>query len=86
MKLNKHLWDFPGGPVVKNLPSSTGNMGVIPGWGTKIPYLWGNQAHGPQLESLPCNYQAYSPQTACRPQLRPNAAKYIGKYASSLNL
>ena len=23
--------DFPGGPVVKNLPSSAGNTGLIPG-------------------------------------------------------
>ena len=28
--------DFPGGAVVKNVPSSAGNMGSIPGWGTKI--------------------------------------------------
>ena len=30
--------DFHGGPVVKNLPSSAGNWGSIPGWRTKIPY------------------------------------------------
>ena len=24
--------DFPGGPVVKNLPSNTGDVGSIPGW------------------------------------------------------
>ena len=30
-------WDFPGGPVVKNLPSSAGDMGSISGQGTKIP-------------------------------------------------
>ena len=29
--------DFPGGPVVKNLPSNAGDVGWIPGWGTKIP-------------------------------------------------
>ena len=34
-------WDFPGGPVVKNLPSSAGNMGSIPGWGTRIPHAMG---------------------------------------------
>ena len=27
--------DFPGGPVVKNRPSNAGDMGLIPGWGTK---------------------------------------------------
>ena len=35
------LWDFPGGPVVKNLPSNAGNTGLIPGWGTKIPRAMG---------------------------------------------
>ena len=29
--------DFPGGPVVENLPSNAGKMGLIPGLGTKIP-------------------------------------------------
>ena len=35
------FWDFPGGPVVKNLPSNAGDAGSIPGWGTKIPYAVG---------------------------------------------
>ena len=34
-------WDFPGGPVVKNLPSSAGDAASIPGWGTKIPHATG---------------------------------------------
>ena len=29
--------DFPGGPLVKNLPSKAGDVGSIPGQGTKIP-------------------------------------------------
>ena len=29
--------DFPGGPVVKNSPSNAGDVGLIPGRGTKIP-------------------------------------------------
>ena len=33
--------DFPGGPVVKILPSNAGDMGFIPGWGTKIPKISG---------------------------------------------
>ena len=37
---NKHKnnipGDFPGGPVVKNLLSNAGDMGLIPGWGIKI--------------------------------------------------
>ena len=28
-----HTRDFPGGPVVKNLPASAGDMGSIPGPG-----------------------------------------------------
>ena len=28
--------DFPGGPVVKNLPANGGGMGPIPDWETKI--------------------------------------------------
>ena len=36
------MWgDFPGGPVVKNLPSSAGEAGSIPGWETKIPHAAG---------------------------------------------
>ena len=33
--------DFPGGPVVKNPPSNAGDVGSIPGWGTKIPHAAG---------------------------------------------
>ena len=32
------LQDFPGGSVVKNPPASAGDMGSIPGLGTKIPH------------------------------------------------
>ena len=32
------LWDFGGGPVVKNLPCCAGDVGSIPGQGTKIPH------------------------------------------------
>ena len=31
--------DFPGGPMVKNLPRNAGDVGLIPGWGTKILHL-----------------------------------------------
>ena len=33
--------DFPGGPVVENLPSNAGDTGSIPGQGTKIPHAAG---------------------------------------------
>ena len=32
------LGDFPGAPVAKNLPSNAGDVGLIPGQGTKIPH------------------------------------------------
>ena len=35
-----YLRDFPGGPVVENLPCNAGDTGSIPGWGAKIPYVW----------------------------------------------
>ena len=59
----QQCWDFPGGPVVKNLPSNAGDAGSIPGWGTKIPHAEGHLSlcaataeptcsgtHAPQLE------------------------------------
>ena len=30
--------NFPGGPVVKNLPSNAGDMGSIPGWEITNPH------------------------------------------------
>ena len=33
--------DFPGGPVVENPPSNTGDVGSIPGLGPKIPHAVG---------------------------------------------
>ena len=42
----KIVRDFPGGPVVKNLPSNAGNTGSIPGQGTKIPHATGKLSPG----------------------------------------
>ena len=33
---------FPGGPMVKTLPPNAGDVGSIPGRGTKIPSAWGD--------------------------------------------
>ena len=38
-----NLRDFPGGPVVKTLPSSASGEGLIPGWGVKIPHALGSK-------------------------------------------
>lgn len=35
-KLNIHVWDPPGGPVVNRLPSNARGVGSLPGWGSKI--------------------------------------------------
>ena len=35
------LWDFPGGPVVMNLPSNVGDAGSVPGQGAKFPHAMG---------------------------------------------
>ena len=36
-KQNQHTGDFPDGPVVKNPPCNSGDIGSIPGWGPNIP-------------------------------------------------
>ena len=36
--IKHYLRDFPGGPVVKNLSGNAEDMGLIPGWGPKIPH------------------------------------------------
>ena len=51
MQYNSYLkslrMDLPGGPVVKNLPVNAGDMGSVPGLGTKIP----NARRQPSLRS-----------------------------------
>ena len=34
--LNWKMRDFPGGPMVRNLPSNAGGMSSVPSWGTKV--------------------------------------------------
>ena len=47
--------DFPGGPVVKNLPCKAGDTGSIPGWGSKIPHA------EEQLSPCATNRESVSP-------------------------
>ena len=35
------LSEFPGGPVIKNMPSNAGDVGLSPGQGTKVSYARG---------------------------------------------
>ena len=44
-------WDFPGGPLVKNLPSNAGDTSLMPGQGTKIPHAWGQLSQGTATKS-----------------------------------
>ena len=41
MLSEKGKQNFPGGPVVKISPCNAGDMGSIPGRGTKIPHAVG---------------------------------------------
>ena len=60
--------DFPGGPVVKNLPSNAGNVDLIPGQGTKIPHATRQLSPHATTTEPTCS-------RAQVPQLRPSAAK-----------
>ena len=50
--------DFPGSPVVKNSPSNAGDVGLIPGWGTKIPHAAGqlSPCAATREKAMRCNY------------------------------
>ena len=56
---NLQLRDFPGDPVVKNLPADAGDTGSLPAPG-RSHTLWSNQACEPELLSL-CS-RAHAPQ------------------------
>ena len=52
----KKMMGTSGGPVVKSLPWKGGDLGSIPGWGTKIPHAAG------QLNLQILNYWVHTPQ------------------------
>ena len=64
LKLIKDSYrDFPGSLMVKNLPYNAGDMGLIPGQGTKIPHATG------QLSPCATTTEPMHP-GACAPQLK----------------
>ena len=69
--LQQTVGDFRGGPVVKNLLSNAGNVGLIPVWGTKIPHAVGH------LSLSITNYRdaCALPQRTCMSQLRPGTVR-----------
>ena len=60
-------WDFPGHPVVRNLPSSAGDVGSIPGWGISLHALGRLRPWAAAIEP--------SSSRTCAPQRRPGEAK-----------
>ena len=50
----KVLENFPGGPIVKNLPSNAGDTGSIPGPG-RFHMLQGNYVGAPRLLKTECS-------------------------------
>ena len=67
--LKVKIWDFLGGPVVKNPPYNAGDAGSIPGQGTKIPHAMGQLSPHVTTTELAhlnwspraANYRAYAP-------------------------
>ena len=73
-----YIWDFPGGLVVKNLPSNAGDAGSIPGGGTKIPCATGQLSPCATTREKPTRPNRRScmlQRRSCVPQPRPDAAK-----------
>ena len=67
--------DFPGGPVVKNPPCNAGDLGAIPGGGTKILYATDLLSPRAATREPICRNER-----PCMMKLRPNAAnKYFKK-------
>ena len=46
VSLQVSTWDFPGGPVVKSPSCNAGDVGLIPGQGTKISHAMGQLSPG----------------------------------------
>ena len=68
--------DFPGGPVVKNLPSSAGDTGSIPGQGTKIPHAMGKQPCATTTEPVGHGFSSWGTrERSCVLRPRPSASK-----------
>ena len=54
--------NFSGGPVVKNPPSNAGDLGSIPGQGTKILHAMGQLSpHTTTIEPTHLNKRPHAP-------------------------
>ena len=53
------IQDFSDGPVVKNLPSKVEDVGLIPGWGSKISYAIRQlSSHAATTEPKSCSWRS----------------------------
>ena len=52
--LKVYYWDFPSGPLVNNLPYNAGEVGSMPGQGTKIPHASGQLSLRATTTELAC--------------------------------
>ena len=57
-KSKQYRWNFPDGPVIKNLAFNAADMGSVPCWGTKIAYAT-REAHTTTIE--PAHSRAHAP-------------------------
>ena len=58
------LGDYTGGPVLKNPPCNAGDLGSIPGKGTKIPHATEQLSPGTATTKAECS-KARTPQLEC---------------------
>ena len=90
--------DFPGGPVVRNLPCNAGDVGLISGLlirELRSHTLWSIEAHVVQLLSLTATAREsmhhdershMMQQSSSVLKLRPTTVKYINKYFPKKNV
>ena len=65
--------DFPGGPVVENLPSNVGDMGSTLGQGTRIPHASGQLGpHTTSQQEGPDHCSWRGPSTAMKDPTQTN--------------
>ena len=95
----KVMSDFPGSPVVKNLPSNAGDTDSIPGQGTKIPHAVGQLSPCTATIELACLNErarvlqttepmrsgAHTPQLERSPSTATKRPRTVTKDPTSLN-
>ena len=65
-KNHGNKWDFPGDPVVKNMPCKMGGAGSIPGQGTNVPHA--TEQLSPRTSADKLGLQVERPRTTVKIQ------------------